>query len=62
MVGHAGYGGSYAGADMSIGAGVAYSTNHLSLYMSDDPRYSSLMDAFYEGYDVYIKKGLKKEA
>lgn len=56
IVGHSGYGGSQGGADTTLGLGFAYLTNHCSLYLSEDPRANSLFDAFYEGYNDYIKK------
>lgn len=59
ILGHSGYGGSIAYADMTAGVGVAYSTNYLAMYMKDDPRAESLQDAFYGGFETYKAEAAK---
>ncbi|GFS10199.1 hypothetical protein ElyMa_004802300 [Elysia marginata] len=52
-VGHSGLSGNYGWADTTIGAGFAYLTNHLTMYLQDDPRQVSLRQAFLECFSKY---------
>ncbi|GFO24503.1 beta-lactamase [Plakobranchus ocellatus] len=52
-IGHSGLPGNYAWADITIGAGFAYLTNHLTMYLEDDPRQVSLRRAFLECFSKY---------
>lgn len=60
-VGHSGLPGNYGWADTTIGAGFAYLTNHLTLYLQDDPRQLSLRQAFLECFNEYKNMKIRKE-
>lgn len=48
-MGHPGYGGQSAFADLQNNIGLAYVTNHLSIHgKNDDPRYLKLQNALYK--------------
>ncbi|CAG5122519.1 unnamed protein product [Candidula unifasciata] len=58
ILGHYGYGGSVAFADLTAGVGVVYSTNYLAMYMLDDPRALALRNVFYECFETYKREAV----
>ncbi|KAL4219700.1 hypothetical protein ACF0H5_022270 [Mactra antiquata] len=55
VLGHPGHGGQNAFADLKNEIGLAYVTNHISLYgLGDDPRFLSLEKEVYAALDAYI--------
>ncbi|KAL4217717.1 hypothetical protein ACF0H5_022458 [Mactra antiquata] len=60
VLGHTGHGGQNAYADLKNEIGMAYLTNHISVYgTGDDPRYVSLEEEVYAALKDYVKT-LKK--
>ena len=46
--GHSGFGGQYAHADRDRKISVAYLTNKLHLFLANDPRFMTLVQAVYD--------------
>ncbi|KAL4217674.1 hypothetical protein ACF0H5_022416 [Mactra antiquata] len=56
VLGHTGHGGQNAYADLKNEIGMAYLTNHISVYgMGDDPRFVSLEEEVYAALKDYVK-------
>ncbi|OWF54642.1 Beta-lactamase domain-containing protein 2 [Mizuhopecten yessoensis] len=57
VIGHTGYGGQMANADVANHLGLAYITNHLSEYsFGDDPKYLALQKATYNCLHKHSKR------
>lgn len=53
-VGHAGFGGQFTHADRDRKVAVVYLTNKLHMYIAEDPRYMSLIQAVYDSPQITL--------
>ena len=61
MLGHRGYGGQIAYADMKQGIALGYVTNYKETFgMVEDPRISKVIDVFYQCLDKFNAKRLSE--